>query len=360
MSRLDRHIVTHVLSLIGMTALALLAIQTFVGFVSEVDQLSDGFRFIHLVQYTLLLMPTGLLTLLPMIALLGTLLGMGVLAGQGELVAMRASGVSVLRMGRSVLIAGLAMAILTFSLSDWIAPQGEILAEKVRAQAKYGVRTDATRGPVWLREQNRFVQIRSLIAEDHVADVWVYTMGEDGKIASVAEIDEATYSGDHWKITQGRATRFLRDQNGVPERTESLQLTDESLATTTLDPNILRLYVLQADGLNIAGLLRLVNYLESNGLDTTEYKLSIWRKIITPLTVMVMMLFALPFVLGPLRDSGAGQRLFFGILLGLGFWVINEVAINSGQLYGWHPAISAGLPTAALLAVATWRLARFR
>jgi len=90
------------------------------------------------------------------------------------------------------------------------------------------------------------------------------------------------------------------------------------------------------------------------------YALALARKLVAPLTVMAMMLFAIPFVLGPLRNTGAGQRLFVGVLVGLVFYVINEVSANTGQLYGWNPLLSAGAPTLAFALIGLWRLARVR
>ena len=62
---------------------------------------------------------------------------------------------------------------------------------------------------------------------------------------------------------------------------------------------------------------------------------------------MAMMFFAVPFVFGSLRNSGAGLRLMIGVLIGVGFYVINEVTANFGQLYGWPPVLAASAPTGA-------------
>src|SRR5205823_3253300 len=73
----------------------------------------------------------------------------------------------------------------------------------------------------------------------------------------------------------------------------------------SLPPEVLRLFVLESDALSASGLLRLLSYLRANNLDTHEYALALARKIVAPFTVIAMMLFAIPFVLGPLRNSGA-------------------------------------------------------
>ena len=65
-------------------------------------------------------------------------------------------------------------------------------------------------------------------------------------------------------------------------------------------------------------------------------------------------------VMGPLRSTGAGQRLLVGVLIGVTFYVVNEVTANTGQLYGWTPVLSAGLPTLVLVAIALLRLRALR
>ena len=114
MKHLDRYVMSHVLGMTAVTALALLAIQTFIAYIAEIDEVGQGdFGYVALAQYIVLQMPLGLNTLLPIIAMLGTMLGLGILAGQGELTAMRAAGVSLLRLGTAILSAGLVLAALT-------------------------------------------------------------------------------------------------------------------------------------------------------------------------------------------------------------------------------------------------------
>src|SRR5690606_27443773 len=108
------------------------------------------------------------------------------------------------------------------------------------------------------------------------------------------------------------------------------------------------------------GLVRLIGYMSDNGLDARQYELSLWRKLVAPFTVMAVMLFAVPFVLGLQRSGGAGQGLLIGILVGLVLYVVNEVTASLGQLCGWQPALAAGAPTLLLAALAVLRLQRAR
>lgn len=363
MKIVDRYIISHILGLTGIVALALLAIHSFLTFVAEIDEIGRGMSYWELMLYTLWLMPTGLYVMLPIIAMLGTLMGLGMLASQSELTAMRAGGVTLPRIGFATLMAGAGLGALALLVGDWLAPQGQIAAESIKTEARSGIQAGLGGKPVWLREGEHMFHIQRLLAEDHIAALEIYTLGPQMELQAATAVEEGRYipgprdesrGGDgRWHFTGVRRTEFGPRDSRVVEMPELVW-------EGTLSPEVLRLFVLEADALSTAGLLRLIGYLKTNNLDTSSYALALARKLVAPFTVMAMMLFAIPFVLGPLRNTGAGQRLFVGVLIGLAFYVLNEVSGNSGVLYGWNPLLAAAAPTVAFAGFALWRLANIR
>lgn len=353
MNRLDRHIAWHVLAFTAVVALALIAIQTFIAFVAEADDLGEQFGFVQLLLYIVLRVPSAVQLLLPIIALLGTLLGLGALAGQGELVAMRAAGVSILRIGAATLGAGLMLALLSILLVTQLAPAGEQAAERLRSEARYGTDPGALTRPVWLRSGDQIYEVRRLLSARNAEQVTVYELDDALALSAIAEVERVVYRDGQWHASDITMTR-LSEQGVTVE-----QLAD-SVWPQGPSPDVLELVVLESDALSLGGLHRLISYLDANNLDARAHRLALWRKYVAPLTVMVMMLIAVPYVLGSQRDSGVGQRLLVGVLVGLGFWVANELAFSAGQIYAWPPWLAASLPTLLVAGVAVWRLARFR
>ncbi|WP_020650366.1 LPS export ABC transporter permease LptG [Solimonas variicoloris] len=352
--RLTQHLVTHIVSFSAIVALALVAIYTFISFVSEIDQAGQGgFGVVQLLYYTAMMVPTGLYTLMPVIALLGTLMGLGTLAAQNEITAMRAAGMTVMQIGAAALLAGVLFGGFEVLLGDVLAPAGTQAARDFRDQAKDGAPAGLATRPVWLRDGTAVMHIGTLISEREVAELEIYQLGDDLSLQSVLRAEHGEYVDGHWRLTGIARTRFEGEQV-IAEHLDELDTQGH------LSPDVLRLFVLEADALTTPGLMRLIAYLDRNGLDTRSYRLSLWRKIVTPLTVVAMMLFAVPFVIGSQRGGGAGQRLLVGIVVGLVFYVVNEVTASIGQILGWAPVLAAGLPTAALAGLAVWRLQRAR
>ncbi|HVT35215.1 MAG TPA: LPS export ABC transporter permease LptG, partial [Nevskiaceae bacterium] len=322
MKKIDRYIAQNIYGLTGIVALALVAIYTFVSFVADIDQTGQGsFGLGKLLTYSLMNMPAALYTLFPIIAMLGTLMGLGSLASQGELTAMRAAGVSLLRIGTATVYAGILLALISLVLGDWLAPLGVRYAEAYRSAARYGVQPGLAGKPVWLREGDHVFHIQRLLAEDHIADVEVYTLRPDFSLAAAMRVDDARYTGSGWTFSGVHTTEF--DAQGA-HATQQAQMEWRG----NLSPEVLHLFVLESDTLSAPGLARLIAYLDQNHLDASAYRLALWRKLVAPLTVMAMMLFAVPFVIGPLRNTGAGQRLLFGVLIGVAFYVLNEVTAS--------------------------------
>ena len=353
-SRLDRYIMAHIFGLTAIAALALSAIYTFVTFVSESGDIGKGnYGPMQLAGYVLWQIPTSLQVLLPIIALLGTLMGLGTLAAQNEITAMRAAGVSMLRIGRATLMAGLVIGAINLVLGDWLAPMGKQNATELREQYRRGRAPGAMERPVWLREGSTILHIGQVKTETEVADVVAYTLREDLGLQAVVHAEEASYVDGHWRARKVRRTDFTEDGAKVSELPEMVW-------QGNISPEVLRLVMLKSNAISIRGLFQLTSYLRANGLDDGQYRLELYRKLVAPLTVMAMMLFAVPFVMGSLRDSGTGQRLLFGVLVGVAFYMVNEVTANTGQISGWPPALSAGLPTLLLAGIGAWRLARSR
>ena len=103
-----------------------------------------------------------------------------------------------------------------------------------------------------------------------------------------------------------------------------------------------------------------MRYLRDNRQDSAPYELALWGKLMAPLATGVMIFLAIPFVFGPLRSVGMGQRVLVGALVGIGFHIMNQTFQQLGLVYGLSPVLSAVLPTGLFLALGIWMMRRVR
>jgi lipopolysaccharide export system permease protein len=76
--------------------------------------------------------------------------------------------------------------------------------------------------------------------------------------------------------------------------------------------------------------------------------------------LLLVLILALPFALGPMRNTGQGARTVIGILIGAGFVLVSQTLENSGQLLNLSPLVTGWLPTALLAALTLVMLSRVR
>jgi len=80
-----------------------------------------------------------------------------------------------------------------------------------------------------------------------------------------------------------------------------------------------------------------------------------WSRIARTVGVLFAVLLAIPFVLGSLRSAGAGTRMMLGLLIGIGFFLLQRLIESGSVVFNLNPVVLAWLPT-TLLALATLML----
>ena len=111
-----------------------------------------------------------------------------------------------------------------------------------------------------------------------------------------------------------------------------------------LNPDLFNVVSVEPDNMSAIDLFKYSRYLKNNDLDSSHYELAFWIKVFTPISSLVMLLIALPFIFGSQRSSGAGNRMLMGLLLGIGFYLLNRMVNHLGQVNHVYPFVSASAP----------------
>ena len=125
-----------------------------------------------------------------------------------------------------------------------------------------------------------------------------------------------------------------------------------------LSLELLQVLKIKPRKMSTVDLFAYLDFLENNRLESRVERLILWKKLTSPLTVFIMCLLAVPFVLGSQRQTGSGQRLLIGILLGLAFIVVERLSTQLGTSLGIPPPAVALLPNLLFLSLAGYLLMR--
>lgn len=129
---LDRYIFTELLSPFGLSLGALCFVMLTRELLRLVELLvSKGVGFWALLKVIAMLLPSGLVLTLPIAGLIASITAFGRLSYDKELVAMRATGLSLFRLTQPVLLFAVCVFTLTVVLSQWGQPWSSLNLKKV-------------------------------------------------------------------------------------------------------------------------------------------------------------------------------------------------------------------------------------
>lgn len=352
---LDRYIARSVISGTFSALLVLAALFTFIGFVRQIEYIgTKDFGVLQATFYVLLSLPQRLYELAPSMILVGGLISLGSMASGSELIVMRASGITVGRIARSVLQVGLVMALFVAFAGEILVPYSTSMAKTLRATAMDDRVLVGGKHGLWARDGNRYISIGRVMPGMQLRDIDVYELDENRALKISTHARYAEYKGDHWLLS--KVDRSVITEKGV----ETFSLKQE-VWHTLVKTELFEVLRLQPDDMSASDLLQYSNYLEQNELDAVPYQLTFWIKVFTPLTCLVMLLVAMPLVINSnSRSGGTGQKVIIGVLLGTLFFVFNRAVNHLGVVYGYVPVLSAAMPLILITIIAVVLLRRVR
>lgn len=353
MKRLDRYLIA---TAIGGALLALaiiLALLLVFEYVAELEDIGRGsYTALTALGYVLLRLPYSIYQGFSMATLIGSLMGLGALAANSELTAMRAAGVSVGRIARALVVAGLLLGACALVVGEWVAPGAERRAQELRTSAIYD-RVVARNTGFWARDGGRFVDVQRAVSQDRLVGVRIFELDDQGKPQRILSAAHARYDDGQWLLAEPVITVFTDAGVQIEQPGRWVWVTD-------LQPKLLDVVVVDPETLPIRDLWGYIRYLDRSGLDADQYRLALWTKIAAPLSTVAMLLLTVPLIFGAVRSAGAGQRIFLGVLIGLGFVLLNRLLARAGIVYGLPPMLSALLPTLLVLSAGIVGILRLR
>ncbi len=355
MKIIDRYVLKTQLVSVLLVLFVLMGLAAFIGFLGEADKAGTGdYSLADAFAYVMFSMPQTAIDMFPAATLIGSLLGLGSLASRSELVAMRAAGVSIGRLALSVAIVGTLLMASAAIVSEWIAPQAEAYAKKERSRLLNKDIIMAGEQGVWFKDGDRIINISEWRDPTAVGQVNQFYFDEANKLTSIQRAKKGTYTKEQvWQLNELVSTDFSNMQVSAENQKDSQW-------KVNLEPQTLQMFSVEPDHLSSRNLFDYTKFLKKNGIDSQRYEVAFWSRLATSASIVLMSLLALPFVFGSLRTGNTGLRLFFGVIIGIGYMSANKLLIGTGTVYGLNAFLSAWMPTLILAFCTFFAIARTR
>lgn len=343
--RVDRLLAREVIAAIAVTLVLLVALDAFSALARELDEFNQGdYGFGTAALFIALTLPRRAYEFFPFAAVIGALVGLGGLAASAELTALRAAGMSKLRIAFGTLGAVLAATLAVMAIGEFIAPHGDQRGEALVAGAKDQELIRTGRSGIWAREGATLLNAKRGQIVDGSVELYAVRLFEftaDGKLLRITAAARATHAPGRWDLDEVVRQTFT-----------PTSVTTEPLAAlawpSTLEPDLIASTIVSPRYLGIAALSDAITFMRANEIDPSAYEAAMWQRVFFPLSVLVLVFAVVPFAFGALRSGGLGKRILIGMMLAIAWHFVEQAIFNLSTVYGFDASLGQALPALVL------------
>ncbi len=327
---LDEYVVREFLSVFFLVLagfVVLIIIFTFFDLVGDI--LRNHIPLAVVGDYLINLTPSQIYQVAPLAVLIAALVTFGLLNRNSEIVAMKATGISLYRLVVPIISISAILALSLFLFDQYYLPQANRRQEALRNVIKgRPPQTFLHPEQTWIFGQRPAPGDPGRIFYYRLFDPNKYEFGD----ISVFEFNPATFQLTR-RIFAKRATwdpligtwnfedGWMRDIDGA-KVTNYKTFSSATFPEIHATPDYFKKEDLQSQEMNFGQLERYIRDLRQSGFDTMRLRLALWHKLADPLAAVVMAILAIPFALSMGR-RGSLAGIAVAIAVALAFWVVD-------------------------------------
>ena len=336
----------------------------FFDLINELNTVGHGnYKFGYAVLRVALQTPSRFYEIIPVAALISAIYVFAQMAASSEYTIFRVSGLSTSQALRSLLKIGIPLVLVTYFIGEVVGPYTDQLSERVRLEALGSAVSSNFQSGVWVKDTlaageggqqiTRFVNVGKLMPDSTVTDVRIYEFDSKFALTNVRIAKEGSYEGNgHWLLTSVTDTKLANVGPTGTKPTDALNPVYRAVQTSLpqyslrseLTPQILSVLLVSPDRMSIVNLFSYIRHLTENQQDTQRYDIALWKKLLYPFAVLVMLVLSLPFGYLHTRAGVVGVKVFGGIMIGMSFQLFNTLFSHVGMLNTWPAPVTAATP----------------
>jgi lipopolysaccharide export system permease protein len=321
---------------------------------------SDGVKVWDVARMVMSMIPQMLTMALPISFFFAVLAGIGRLVGDGEVIALKAAGISPYQMSIPILQLAVVCTLLTLLMSAWLAP--------------WGIR-QLRRATFDILKEKVTLALRPQMLNQTFPGMAIYLDKIDRKTGRVVSVFiEDRRHGDHQQTITALRGRIVSDmqtstlslklENGTiheyDQKKESYRVTDFSQYHINFEISALMGEKLHVGFKNKARtnkeLLQKIVLEKSRGKDPTKTIETLYERFTKPLACIAFALLGLALVLVPVRSGARSQGFVFGLGLLLSYHLVGMVAEYLVELNSSMAIFFMALPPLIFILLGAWLL----
>jgi lipopolysaccharide export system permease protein len=334
---------------------AFLSLFFFIDFVDELDEVGRRGRTAwHAVLAALFDVPGHLYELLPIAVLIGAIYSLARLAQTSEFTILRTGGLGPGRALSLLAVLGVAFGALTFVVGDYVAPASARQAVLLKARFSGGLKVGGA--GAWLKdrrstpegERSVSVNVAGTSAGGGLEGIRIFEFDADGRLLTRISASEGRVDArGNWSLTDAEVLHWPAGKSAGGPPDPAVVRTERAASLSwpsSLTASVVAAAVLPLATMTTLELWRYSSHLSDQEQASQRHLIRFWSKALYPFACLVMMALALPFAYLHGRRGGVSLKVFGGIMLGISFMLLNNLAGHVGVLRGWTPWVAAATP----------------
>jgi len=328
-----------------------IGVYSFFNFLSEMNSIGRvNYTSIEAFRYIALQIPEVAYKHASPMILLGCVLGMGHLATTSQLLVLRVSGMSIIKLTMLTIKTALIFIIVVIAIGEIFAPIASEEAERGRSKALDIAIASQSQEGFWIKEGKNFINVQTNIDGETFKDVTIIKVNNlSNKISTVMTSEVAVLNGK--SMDMKNTDIFSIDSNKIIDDI-SLKERNSYNMTVSFDQDLIDSLKKEPEDLTTWNIIKQIQFLKDNKLRSKIFEVELYKRLIKPVTLVAMILIAMLFIFGSTRSVTLGRKIFFGIALGLSFELLSRIGGALALSLDFNPVMSAVLPTMVVMLIA--------
>ncbi len=377
---LSRYVKLNALLAIIGAVIGLWALQLVFSYLSELDSLDDSYTMGEAIKYIFYRSPYFLEQFIPTGALLGAVIGLGLLANNSELVVMRAAGVSVYRIVGWVLQPALIFVLLALFINQFVLPYSNQVAHEISSEDSSSLVTSVrgywTVQPRFENEKDGstkpdgsdILYIDYADVKGNIGEVKRWHLDNNGNLQTAIHAEGGKYTGRepintaNSKLSEQYRYEWQLNNMTKLSINQGFESSQAVSASDTISlpfaPESVYLLTRQAEDLSLTQLYEHRQFMRQQDQRSLTHELAFWQKLLSPLSILSLVIVACSFVFGSLRTHSLGLRIVVALLFGLLFSYLQDLVGFVSLATGFSPLLMVVLPIIASAVLGGYLLKR--
>ena len=301
----------------------LLGINLLLVFIAELKNIgSHQYTISVLFNYVIYLIPQNILDIFPYALLIGSMISFGSMAYHSEFVAINSHGIGIKKVIYLIIFQTFIISAMLTIIINLIAPKYSNEAQSLKNISLNKALSDKS---LWFKSNNYIVNINKIITDKRLENIVIYNI-RDGSLTSVISAEKGFYN-QQWTLKNVE----IHDTNLNKVSTEESYF----LKSDDFVPSeILKSQFNKKRYISIQDLYRNINYHNTAGIPYENHKVIFWKKVLLPFSCCIIVFIGLPFLFTRMRSTNQSQRLIFGVLFGITYFVLTSIITNLSLIIG--------------------------